>query len=315
MNDNTTANDQPISNRYDFTFLFDVTNGNPNGDPQLGNLPRTDIDTGIGLVTDVCLKRKVRDYIDRTRDGHTPNAIYIRRGTTAERLNVPAARQAGANIPDNAKLGTDTFTKALKAAKKDPTEQAKEVHDYLCANYFDVRAFGAVLTSFSKALPQCSHITGPIQLGMARSIDPVDPQSLQITRVSAASEDQPEGGTFGDKTLIPYGLYRVNGSISPNEGTGLTRTDIDLFFEALTRMFDMDHAAARGEMAARDLYIFKHESRWGNAPSHVLFDRLKIIRRDGVEIARSFNDYEVSFDDNNLPNGVTAHRINVNDWN
>ena len=282
-----------IRNRYDFVFLFDIINGNPNGDPDNGNMPRMEIDTQKGLVTDVALKRKVRNYVDIVKEGKPPYAIYMQEKAVLNHQHQRAYEAIG-----------------IKAdSKKLPKEEAKarEITAWMCANFFDVRAFGAVMTTEVNA----GQVRGPIQLGFSQSVDAIMPQEITITRSSVTNErDADKERTMGRKYIVPYGLYRCHGFVSANlagdekKGTGFSQEDLDLFFEALTNMFEHDRSAARMEMNAQRLIVFKHDSALGNAASQNLFKLVKIKKSDDVKVPRSFDDYTVIIDRENLPAGV-----------
>lgn len=295
-----------LQNRYDFVFLFDITNGNPNGDPDNGNMPRLDTATQNGLVTDVCLKRKVRNYVSAVKGGAAPFAIYMQ-----ERAVLNALHQ-----------GAYDALKIKSESKKLPKDEAKarELTGWMCANYFDIRAFGAVMTTEVN----CGQVRGPIQMTFSQSVESIVPQEVTITRSSVTNErDADKERTMGRKYIVPYGLYRGHGFVSanlagdPHKGTGLSTEDIDLFWEALGGMFEHDRSAARGEMCARKLVLFKHDSALGRASAHGLFDRVKIGRNvDGqfralddrgignLPPARKFSDYIVAIERDGLPEGV-----------
>lgn len=303
---------QPIANRYDFVFFFDVTNGNPNGDPDAGNLPRVDPETNCGLVSDVCLKRKVRNYVALAKDQVAGHEIYV-----SERaiLNLQNKKAWDAVMPE--------VTKA-EELKKLPKDEAKasELTAWMCANFFDVRTFGAVMSTGVN----CGQVRGPVQFTFARSVEPIMPLEISITRMAATTEkDAEEKGdirTMGRKHIVPYGLYRAHGFISAplaqgDKGTGFSEDDLALLWDALGNMFDHDRSAARGEMSKRRLIVFKHENRMGNAPAHTLFDRVTVERvynGDALLVgdqrthnyppARAFSDYAVNVDSANLPAGV-----------
>ena len=291
-----------IKNRYDFILYFDVENGNPNGDPDAGNMPRTDQETGLGLVTDVCLKRKVRNYIEAACEGQEGFRIYVHQGTPLEKGDQEACKYVGV---DAAKL---------KDAKKKDPEIDRKLLSFMVQNFFDIRAFGAVMTTFVKGSLSCGQVRGPVQLGFARSLDPVLPQEVSITRSTVTTEKEAEtkNTMMGRKYIVPYGLYRVEGYISANLArrvTGFSEEDLDLFWKALINMFDMDHSAARGNMAARKLIVFRHDSELGNAPASALFDRVKAVRRDATKAPRAYGDYEITIDRENLPEGVTIEEM------
>jgi CRISPR-associated protein Csd2 len=281
-----------IANRYEFVYLFDVTNGNPNGDPDAGNLPRLDPETNKGLVTDVALKRKIRNYVALEKEGDPGYAIYMQEKSVLNNQHKQAY----------AALGIEP------EAKKLPKDEAKarELTTWMCANFFDVRAFGAVMTTEVNA----GQVRGPIQLAFASSIEPVLPLEVSITRVAVTNErDLEKERTMGRKHIVPYGLYRVHGFVSAKlaERTGFSEDDLALFWRALTNLFEHDRSAARGEMAARKLIVFKHEHAMGNAPAHLLFDKVRVERSGTADTpARGFGDYRVSVDAESLPAGVSA---------
>ena len=290
---------EPIRNRYDFVILFDVENGNPNGDPDAGNMPRVDPETGYGLVTDVCLKRKIRNYVETLKEDAPGYRIYIKDG-------VPLNRSDNEAI---AALGIDGD---LKAAKKSTPDIDRKLRDWMCQNFFDIRTFGAVMTTFVKGALNCGQVRGPVQLGFARSVDPIVPQEVTITRVAITTEADAEkkGTEMGRKHIVPYGLYRAEGFVSANlarKTTGFSDEDLQLLGQAILNMFENDHSAARGKMAVRELIIFKHDSELGNAPSYKLFDAVTVARKDGIAVPRSYQDYTVTVADT-LPEGVHCER-------
>lgn len=291
-----------IKNRYEFTILFDVENGNPNGDPDAGNMPRIDPETGYGIVTDVCLKRKIRNCIETLCEDKEGYKIYIKDG-------VPL------NDSDNTAyvaLGTDE--KKIKELKKDDPEIDKKICQFMCKNFFDIRTFGAVMTTFVKAALNCGQVRGPVQLGFARSIDPIVTQEVTITRVAITTKKDAENKSteMGRKYIVPYALYRVDGYISANlarKVTGFSEDDLALLWQSIINMFEYDRSAARGNMAVRELIVFKHVSELGNAPAYKLFDTVSVKRKDGVITARSYNDYEVEVAEEKLPEGVSCTRM------
>ncbi|WP_440445158.1 type I-C CRISPR-associated protein Cas7/Csd2 [Phascolarctobacterium sp.] len=291
-----------IKNRYEFTILFDVENGNPNGDPDAGNMPRIDPETGYGIVTDVCLKRKIRNCIETLCEDKEGYKIYIKDG-------VPL------NDSDNTAyiaLGTDE--KKIKELKKDDPEIDKKICQFMCKNFFDIRTFGAVMTTFVKAALNCGQVRGPVQLGFARSIDPIVTQEVTITRVAITTKKDAENKSteMGRKYIVPYALYRVDGYISANlarKVTGFSEDDLTLLWQSIINMFEYDRSAARGNMAVRELIVFKHASELGNAPAYKLFDTVSVKRKDGVVTARSYNDYEVEVAEEKLPEGVSCTRM------
>lgn len=291
-----------IKNRYEFTILFDVENGNPNGDPDAGNMPRVDPETGYGIVTDVCLKRKIRNYIETVCENKTGYRIYVREGVPLNRSDKEAFAYMG--VEEN----------NVKEKKKADPELDIKIRDFMCANFFDIRTFGAVLTTFVKASLNCGQVRGPVQLGFARSIDPISTQEVTITRVAITKESDVEEKTteMGRKYVVPYALYRVDGYISANlarKATGFSEEDLQLFWQAVINMFEHDHSAARGNMAVRELIVFKHASELGNAPAYKLFERIVVERKAGVIAARNYKDYEVKVDVVDLPEGVACDRM------
>jgi len=291
-----------IKNRYEFVILFDVENGNPNGDPDAGNMPRIDPETNLGIITDVCLKRKIRNYVETVKEGETGYRIYIKDGVPLNRSDAEAY----------AYLGVDE--KNVKDAKKNDPELDKKIRDFMCSNFYDVRCFGAVMTTFVKAALNCGQVRGPVQLGFARSVEPVIPQEITITRVAITTEADAEkkGTEMGRKYIVPYGLYRCEGYISANlarKTTGFSEDDLALLWEAILNMFETDRSAARGKMSVRELIVFKHDSELGNAPAHKLFEAVSVKRKENVELARAYSDYEVSVDNSAIPEGVTCTRM------
>ena len=352
-----------MNNRYDFIYLFDVKDGNPNGDPDAGNLPRIDPETGHGLVTDVCLKRKVRNFVTITRNLELPFGIYVAEASVLgdahtkafAKLNISLGEDAktaieesahealtDAGLPDGIRLDEDDddkhwlilegtadkkaikewlkesemskahqklITDLMKGAKgRKPTrEETLSGRDQMCRDYYDIRTFGAVMSL--KSAPNCGQVRGPIQLSFARSIDPVVVSEHAITRMAVATQkeaDKQSGDnrTMGRKFTVPYGLYMAHGFINPflAKQTGFTDDDLELFFTAMGQMFEHDRSAARGLMSAQKLIIFKHETPLGNAPANKLFDLVSVKRKAGVDVPRSFADYEVSI--GAAPNGI-----------
>ena len=296
-----------IKNRYEFVILFDVENGNPNGDPDAGNMPRVDPETGYGLVTDVCLKRKIRNYVETAKENEKGYRIYIKDGVPLNRSDLEAY----------ADLGVDE--KTIKDAKKKDSTLDERVRDFMCQNFYDIRTFGAVMTTFVKAALNCGQVRGPVHLGFARSVEPVVPQEVTITRVAITTEADAEkkGTEMGRKHIIPYGLYRAEGYVSANlarKVTGFSEEDLTLLWEAIINMFEHDHSASRGKMAVRELIVFKHDSELGNAPSYKLFDTVTVTRKqNGTQDehipARCYADYEVHIDEAAIPEHVTCMRM------
>ena len=285
-----------LNNRYDFVLVFDVRDGNPNGDPDAGNLPRLDAESGHGLVTDVSLKRKVRNFVGLVKGETPPFDIYVKEKAVLNQAHEKAYIAIGAEDElkgDKKRKGSgDTVDKARK---------------WMCHNFYDVRTFGAVMSLGTN----CGQVRGPVQLTFARSVDPVIAQEHSITRMAVATEaeaekQQGDNRTMGRKHTVPYGIYIAHGFVSSflAKQTGFGDEDLELLWQALENMFEHDRSAARGEMATRGLYVFKHDSELGNAHAHALFDRIKVERKDGVEVARSFSDYTVNIDETALPAGV-----------
>ena len=291
---------ETIKNRYDFVILFDVENGNPNGDPDAGNMPRVDPETSYGLVTDVCLKRKIRNYVETLKEDAEGYRIYIKDGFPLNRSD--KAAMAALGIDDD-----------LKAAKKSDPDIDRRLRDYMCKNYFDIRTFGAVMTTFVKGALNCGQVRGPVQIGFARSVDPIVPQEVTITRVAITTEADAENKAteIGRKHIVPYALYRAEGFVSANlarKTTGFSEDDLKLLWQAILNMFENDRSAARGKMAVRELIVFKHDSELGNAPSYKLFDAVTVSKNDGVDVPRCYRDYTVTVDEH-IPEGVTCERL------
>ncbi|MCL6457909.1 MAG: type I-C CRISPR-associated protein Cas7/Csd2 [Gorillibacterium sp.] len=280
-----------LGKRYEFSLFFDVKNGNPNGDPDSGNMPRIDPETGHGIVTDVCLKRKVRNYVELTRAGQEGFNIYVTEGAV---LNEKQRRAYKALRPN------DADTKELKP--KD-NAQARELTRWMCDNFFDIRTFGAVMTT----KVNCGQVRGPIQFTFARSIDPIFAQEITITRQAVTQEGADKDREMGRKHVIPYGLYRMDGYVSAflADQTGFTTSDLDLLWEALLNLFEHDRSASRGQMAVRKLVVFEHESALGNAPAHKLLDRVSVKRLHPEVPVRSYEDYEIRINNEGAPAGVT----------
>lgn len=288
-----------IHNRYDFVVLFDVENGNPNGDPDAGNMPRVDPETGLGLVTDVCLKRKIRNYVEAAKEDEPGYRIYIKENVPLEQSDKEALTYVG--IDD------------IKTAKKKNQDADSRLRDFMCSNFFDIRTFGAVMTTFMKGALNCGQVRGPVQLGFGRSIDLIAPQEVTLTRVAITTEEDAlkKKTEMGRKFIVPYALYQAEGYISANlarKVTHFSEDDLNLLWQAIINMFENDHSAARGNMAVRELIVFKHDSELGNAPSYKLFERVHVARKDPHSPARSYSDYEVHVDTENMPQGVTLER-------
>ena len=291
---------EAIKNRYEFVVLFDVENGNPNGDPDAGNMPRIDPETGYGLVTDVCLKRKIRNYVETVKENDENYRIYIKDTVPLNRSDADAIKALG-------------ISEDLKASKKSDPDIDRRLRNYMCEHYYDIRTFGAVMTTFVKGALNCGQVRGPVQLSFARSVDTIIPQEVTITRVAITTEADAEkkGTEMGRKYIVPYALYRAEGYVSANlarKTTGFSEDDLQLLWEAILNMFENDHSAARGKMAVRELIVFKHSSELGNAPAYKLFDAVTVQRRDPTTPARSYHDYTVTVSDA-LPEGVTCERM------
>ncbi|ACM01820.1 type I-C CRISPR-associated protein Cas7/Csd2 [Cereibacter sphaeroides] len=287
-----------LTNRYEFVFLFDIRNGNPNGDPDNGNMPRIDTDTEHGLVTDVALKRKIRNYVDLKHGGEPPHAIYMREKAILNATHGEAYAALGLK-PESKKLPKDEA-------------KAREITRWMCRNFYDIRTFGAVMTTDVNA----GQVRGPVQLSFSETVDPILPQEVTITRSSVTNEkDAAKERTMGRKYIVPYGLYRCHGFVSASlagdatKGTGFSEEDLALLFEALTNMFEHDRSAARMEMNAQRLIVFRHDSALGNAPAQALFKRVAVARRDDVKVPRRFEDYDVTVDTENLPTGVEIREL------
>ncbi len=297
-----TATPTPIQNRYEFVLLFDVENGNPNGDPDAGNLPRIDPETGFGLVTDVCLKRKVRNYVEmmNQQEPHRQfSNIYVKEKAVLSTSRAPAY--------DSSEMqGLTTEAQRIAAARK-----------WMCRNFFDVRTFGAVMSTKEN---NCGQVRGPVQLTFARSMEPVLPSEVSITRMAVETEAEAkkqagDNRTMGRKYIVPYALYRAEGFISAHlamgdKGTGFSEADLELLWQALMNMFEHDRSAARGKMASRNLIVFKHHSPMGKAPAQKLFDLVKIDRApDSSGPARAYSDYVVTVLKDQAPEGVTCDEM------
>lgn len=294
-----------IKNRYDFVVLFDVENGNPNGDPDAGNMPRVDPESGYGLVTDVCLKRKIRNYVETLKEDEQGYQIYIKDNEPLNRSDKKAFEAFHINSAEEKKMKEE-----VKALKKTDPELDRKIRDFMCQNFYDIRTFGAVMTTFVKANLNCGQVRGPVQLGFAKSVDPILPQEITITRVAITTENDAEkkGTEMGRKYIVPYALYRVEGYVSANlarKVTGFTEDDLALLWQAILNMFENDRSAARGKMAVRKLIVFKHDNELGCAPAYKLFDSVKATRKEGVDVPRTFSDYEIVLPDT-LPEGVNC---------
>jgi CRISPR-associated protein Csd2 len=285
---------KPISNRYEFVLLYDVENGNPNGDPDAGNMPRIDPETGYGIVTDVCLKRKIRNYVELVKGDSAGYKIYIKEGTPLNAQHKLAY------------IATKTEIPKKEDSSKVPLEKINVLRGWMCANFYDIRTFGAVMTTGVN----CGQVRGPVQINFSRSLDPITQQEVTITRVTVTREEEDKNTEMGRKQVVPYGLYRAEGYISaklandPNKGTGFSEDDLELFWKALSEMFEHDHSAARGKMATRKLIVFKHDSELGNSPAQKLFDLVKVEKNKDANPPRQFTDYVVTIDHEHVPAGV-----------
>lgn len=290
-----------IKNRHEFVILFDIENGNPNGDPDAGNMPRIDPETGYGLITDVCLKRKIRNYVETVKEDEPGYSIYIKEDVPLNRSDNKAFEYLGVN---------EKTVKELK--KKDPDADLK-IRDFMCRNFYDIRTFGAVMTTFVKASLNCGQVRGPVQLGFARSIDPIVSQEVTITRVAITTEKDAENKSteMGRKNIVPYALYRVEGYISANlarKVTGFSEDDLKLLWEAIINMFENDHSAARGKMAVRELIVFKHSKELGDCPAYKLFDSVEVKRKEEVVYPRKYQDYTINICEDMIPDTVELIR-------
>ena len=298
-----------IKNRYEFVILFDVENGNPNGDPDAGNMPRIDPESGLGLVTDVCLKRKIRNYVDMVKENEQGYKIYIKEDVPLNRSDKEACESMGIKEKEDKKV-----TEALKKLKKSDPDVDVKLRDYMCNNFYDIRTFGAVMTTFVKAALNCGQVRGPVQIGFARSIDPIISQEVTITRVAITTEKDAENKSteMGRKSIVPYGLYRAEGYISANLArrvTGFSEDDLELLWDAIINMFENDHSAARGKMAVRELIVFKHSKELGDCPAYKLFDAVEVKKNEGVEYPRKYQDYTVTIHNECIPESVEVKRM------
>ena len=300
---------EAIKNRYEFVVLFDVENGNPNGDPDSGNMPRIDPESGLGLVTDVCLKRKIRNYVETVKEDAKGYKIYIKEDVPLNRSDREACESLGITETEDKKV-----TEALKKLKKSDKDVDIKLRDYMCDNFYDIRTFGAVMTTFVKASLNCGQVRGPVQLGFARSIDPIVSQEVTITIVAITTEKDAENKSteMGRKNIVPYGLYRVEGYISANlarKVTGFSEEDLDLLWEAIINMFENDHSAARGKMAVRELIVFKHSKELGDCPAYKLFDAVEVRKKEEIEYPRKYQDYTVQIHEEMIPDSVEMKRM------
>jgi CRISPR-associated protein Csd2 len=283
-----------LENRYEFVYLFDVENGNPNGDPDAGNMPRIDPETNYGIVTDVCLKRKIRNFVEIAKNRQKPHDIYV------QEKAILTAKQGEAYATEDVK-------------KAEGGDKIAKARDWMCKNFFDIRTFGAVMSLKEN---NCGQVRGPVQMNFARSVEPVVPMEVTITRMAVATEKEAksqegDNRTMGRKSILPYGLYRAEGFISAHlaKQTGFSEGDLELLWQALVNMFDHDRSAARGKMAARVLVAFKHDGMLGNAPAHTLLARLKVSRDSTDKPARAYTDYTVKLDEADVPKGVSIQKL------
>lgn len=292
---------ETIKNRYEFIILFDVENGNPNGDPDAGNLPRIDPESGLGIVTDVCLKRKIRNYVETVKEEGERYQIYIKEDIPLNRSDKLAYEH----------VKTDSAN--VKELKKTDPEVEIKIRDFMCRKFFDIRTFGAVMTTFVKDKLNCGQVRGPVQMGFARSIDPIVSQEVTITRIAITTEDdaQKKVTEMGRKNIVPYALYRAEGYISANlarKVTGFDDEDLELLWEAIMNMFEIDHSAARGKMAVRELIVFQHSKELGDCPAYKLFDAVEVKRKEGIVYARQYKDYTVTIHQEQIPETVKVSR-------
>jgi len=300
---------EAIKNRYEFIILFDVENGNPNGDPDAGNMPRIDPESGLGLVTDVCLKRKIRNYVETVKEDENGFQIYIKENVPLNRSDRSACESVGVEETDDKKVSD-----ALKKLKKNDPDVDVKIRDYMCDHFYDIRTFGAVMTTFVKAALNCGQVRGPVQIGFARSIDPIISQEVTITRVAITTEKDAENKSteMGRKSIVPYGLYRAEGYVSANlarKVTGFSEEDLELLWEAIINMFENDHSAARGKMAVRELIVFKHSKELGDCPAYKLFDAVEVHKKEGIVYPRKYEDYTVMIKEDNIPDSVEMKRM------
>lgn len=290
-----------IKNRYEFVILFDVENGNPNGDPDAGNLPRIDPESGYGIVTDVCIKRKIRNYVETVKEDGQGYKIYIKEDVPLNRSDNTAYEYL------------ETSDKDIKDLKKKDPAVDQKIRDFMCGNFFDIRTFGAVMTTFVKASLNCGQVRGPVQLGFARSVDPIVSQEVTITRIAITTEKDAENKKteMGRKNIVPYALYRAEGFISANlarKVTGFSEDDLELLWEAIINMFEIDHSAARGKMSVRDLIVFKHSKELGDCPAYKLFDAVQVKKNEDVIYPRKYTDYAVEVHEDMIPDSVEVSR-------
>lgn len=306
-----------LSNRYDFVLLFEVKDGNPNGDPDAGNLPRLDAETGHGLVTDVSLKRKVRNFVGLTHDqterapapGEKRFEIYVREKAILNLQHQRAYSALNLDEPAPEAASEEPAGKKNARKRKGGGDDVTKARDWMCQNFYDVRTFGAVMSTGVN----CGQVRGPVQFTFARSIDPIIAQEHSITRMAVTTEEKAaaqdgDNREMGRKHTVPYGLYVAHGFVSSflAKQTGFSEDDLELLWQALGQMFEHDRSAARGKMATRGLYVFKHDSELGNAPAHTLFERIQAVKN--TDVPRSFKDYDVTVNDSDLPGGVTLLR-------
>ncbi|ERL04023.1 hypothetical protein HMPREF1986_02871 [Oribacterium sp. oral taxon 078 str. F0263] len=289
---------EPIKNRYEFVLFFDVENGNPNGDPDAGNMPRIDPESGYGLVTDVCLKRKIRNYVETIKEDQEGFGIYIKENITLNKSDERALSYIGRKPED------------VKTLKRTDPDADKKILEFMCRNFYDIRSFGAVMTTFAPGHLNCGQVRGPVQLSFARSVDPIVSQEVTITRMAITTEKDAleKRIEWGRKYIVPYALYRAEGFISANlarKTTGFSEEDLEFFWEALINMFENDHSAARGKMSARRLIVFKHSTELGDCPAYKLFETVHAEKLPEVQFPRKYSDYRIEIrKDASIPDSV-----------
>lgn len=281
---------EAIKNRYEFVMLFDVENGNPNGDPDAGNMPRIDPETSIGIVTDVCLKRKIRNFVEIYKEGEEGYNILVKPDKALNTKFTEAYKECGLELKQKGKN----------------TDDVKSAQRYICKNFYDVRTFGAVMSTGDDP---CGIVRGPVQINFGKSIDPVFPQDITITRQARTTEERKETGDteMGKKNFVPYGLYRAEGYVSAmlaQKTTGFSEDDLELLWTAIINMFEHDRSSARGKMCLRKLFVYKHDSALGNCPAHILFDKIRIEKKEGISCPRKFEDYNIIINEV-MPEGVS----------
>jgi len=305
-----------IKNRYDFVMLYDVENGNPNGDPDAGNMPRIDPETGHGIVTDVCIKRKIRNYVDSFGGSKPGLEIYVKQDAILNKQDLLAgdALNLRPDLEYIQKAKKEDAKKRGAELKKNDPDIGRKLRDFMCAHFYDIRTFGAVMTTHVKTALNCGQVRGPVQIAFGRSINPIMSQEISITRVAITTEEgaAKKDTEMGRKHIVPYALYRQEGFVSANLArtvTGFSDEDLQLLWEAITRMFESDRSAARGKMVLRELIVFKHSNELGSAPAHKLFERVRVSLNEGVVSPRAYSDYTVQVDDSALHSGIEIERV------